>query len=72
LVVVINFPKVIKKTEFCQRRPNMPILPIFGGQVQIFWSFYPQSSKIKTDELSLLFVMIFKTWLWYNQSGLGA
>ena len=38
----------------------MPILPIFGGQVQIFWSFYPQSSKIKTDELSLLFVMIFQ------------
>ena len=63
----------------CHLHPKMMILTIFGGQVQklgIFTHkdsmqklFYPQSSKAKTGQLSFLFVMIFETWLWYNESG---
>ena len=57
--VVQNFPKW---TGFCQRSPNTPILPIFGGQVRKSVKLFHQNFNAKTDRLSFLFAMICDTW----------
>ena len=72
LLMVCHFPKVTKRTGFCQRRPNTPILPIFSGQMWNNVNIFPQSFNAKTDQLSFLFIMIHETWAWYYWFGCGA
>ena len=69
LAVVRNYPKMTKRTGFCQRLPNSPILSIFGGQVRKIVNICHQSFNAKTDRLSFLFVMICETWLGHYPFG---
>ena len=59
------------RNGFCQRRPNAPILPIFGGWVLKIVNIFHQSFNAKTHRLSFLFVMICETWHWYYRFGCG-
>ena len=44
---------------------NTLILPIFVARVWKIVNFVPQSFNAKTDQLSLLFVVVCETWPWY-------
>ena len=71
LAVVRNYPKMTKRTGFCQRRPSAPILPIFGGHMRKIVNICHQSFNAKTDRLSFLFVMICEASLCYYPFGCG-